>query len=30
MMKTENMLIISEDNIKLVEVDNISDDKISL
>lgn len=29
-MKTENMLIISEDNTKLGETDNISDDKISL
>ena len=29
-MKTENMLIISEDNTKLVEIDYISGDKISL
>lgn len=28
-MKIENMLIIFEDNIKLGEIDNILDDKIS-
>ena len=29
-MKTENILIISEDNTKLVEIDYISGDKINL